>query len=88
MPSKKPPARKSAAPPENLHIAAIQRIVGKQRNNQRMPLGDVRHWIESAAEDNGHSMESKDLKRIRDQLQRDLGMEIGEVVQLVKRSPA
>ena len=27
-----PPARKSAAPPENLHIAAIQRIVGKHRN--------------------------------------------------------
>ena len=32
-------------------------------------------------------MEPKDLERIRNQLQRDLGMEIGEVVQLVQRGP-
>ena len=32
VPSKKPPNRKSARPPENLHIAAIQRIVGKHHN--------------------------------------------------------
>ena len=54
----------------------------------RMPLGTVRYWIEKAADDQGGTMESKDLERIRDQLQRDLGMEIGEVVQLVQRWPA
>ena len=87
MASKEPPASKSVHPPENLHIAAIQRIVGKHRNNMRMPLATVRYWIEKAADDQGATMESKDLERIRDQLQRDLGMEIREVVQPVKRWP-
>ena len=86
--SKEPPASKSVHPPENLHIAAIQRIVGKHRNNMRMPLATVRYWIEKAADDQGGTMESKDLERIRNQLRRDLGMEIGEVVQLVQRWPA
>jgi len=68
--------------------AVHQRIVGKHRNNLRMPLDTVRYWIEKAATDQGGTMESKDLERIRNQLQRDLGMEIGEVVQLVQRWPA
>ena len=87
MPSKKPPARKSTAPPENLHIAAIQRIVGKHRNNLRMPHATVRYWIEKAATDQGGTMESKDLERIRDQLQRELGLEIDVVLELTKRWP-
>jgi len=38
--SKKPPVAKPAVLAENLHIAAVQRIVGKHRNNLRMPLRD------------------------------------------------
>ena len=87
MPSKKPPARKSTAPPENLHIAAIQRIVGKHRNNLRMPLGDVRYWLERALVDKGGTMESKDLVRMREQLERDIGLSLAEIVELSKRWP-
>jgi len=36
----------------------------------------------------GGTMESKDLERIKEQLRRDLGIEFGAVVQLVKRWPA
>ena len=49
MASKKPPASKSVHPPENLHIAAIERIVGKHRNNLRMPdLARMRDQLEHA----------------------------------------
>ena len=81
------PCKQDGKPPENLHIAAIQRIVGKHRNNLRMPIKGVRYWIEKAADDQGGTMESKDLERIPNQLKRDLGMEIGEVVELVKWWP-
>ena len=87
MASKRPPARQGVQPPENLHIAAIQRIVGKHRNNQRMPLETVRYWIEKAATDQGGTMESKDLARMRAQLERDIGLSLREIVELTKRWP-
>jgi len=59
------PTRQSAQLPENLHIAGIQRIVGKHRNNLRMPLENVRYWINRALGDNGGTAESKDLQRMR-----------------------
>jgi len=85
--SKKPTALKAAAPAENLHIAAVQRIVGKHRNNLRMPLRDVRYWLERAVGDTGSSMESKDLARMRSQLERDVGLGLAEIVELSKRWP-
>jgi len=64
VPSKKPPAHQSAQPPENLHIAAIRRIVGKHRVAARSRDGDYR--IGSAGEavagtmsDSGRSPESE-----------------------------
>jgi len=86
--SKKPPASKSVHPPENLHIAAIQRIVGKHRNNLRMPLENVRYWINRALEDNAGTAESKDLARMRDQLEHATGLSIAELADLTKRWPA
>ena len=37
-----PPAPKTPASPESLHIAVVQRIVGKHHNQLRMPLKTVR----------------------------------------------
>jgi len=85
--SKKPPAKQVSKAPENLHIAAIQRIVGKHRNNLRMPLASVRYWIEKASTDQGGTMESKDLARMRAQLERDVGLGLPEIVELTKRWP-
>ncbi len=85
--SKKPPASKAAAPAENLHIAAVQRIVGKHRNNLRMPLKDVRYWLERGLADAGGTTESKDLARMRAQLERDIGLGLPEIVELSKRWP-
>jgi len=48
----------------------------------------VRGWIEQAASDKCGTMESRHLERIRAHLKRDLGLEIGEVEELVKRWPA
>jgi hypothetical protein len=87
VPSKKTPANKSAPPFENLHIAAIQRIVGKHKNNLRMPLKDVRYWLERAISDPGGTVESKYLARMRAQLERDLGLGLAEIVDLSKRWP-
>ena len=87
MPSKKTPANKSAPPFENLHIAAIQRIVGTHRNNLRMPLKDVRFWLERAISDTAGTVESKYLTRMRAQLERDIGLSLAEIVELSKRWP-
>ena len=86
MPSKKPRAKQVSKAPENLHIAAIQRI-GKHRNNLRMRLASVRYWIEKASTDQGGTMESKDLARMRAQLERDVGLGLPEIVELTKRWP-
>ena len=88
MPSRKPPAGTGPAPAENLHIAAIQRIVGKHRNNLRMPLESVRYWINRALEDSGGTAESKDLARMRAQLERATGLSIAQLADLTKRWPA
>lgn len=66
MPPKKPPA-KSTAPPEILHIAAIQRIVGKHHNQLRMPLKAVRFVLEKALSEAGDPGASRDDVRMREQ---------------------
>ena len=86
VPSKKPPAKQVSKAPENLHIAAIQRI-GKHRNNLRMRLASVRYWIDKASTDQGGTMEFKDLARMRVQLERDVGLGLPEIVELTKRWP-
>ena len=87
MPSKGPSARKNAAPPDNLHIAAIQRIVGKHHNNLRMPLATVRSVLERALDDVGTAMESTDNARVREHLERELGLSLAKIVALTKRWP-
>lgn len=83
----KRPKAPGAPSPENLHIAAVQRIVGKHDNQLRMPLGDVRYWLDRAVVDKGGTMESKDLARMREQLERDIGLSIEKIVELSKRWP-
>ena len=87
MPSKKPPARKSTAPPENLHIAAIQRIVGKHHNQLRMPLKTVRFVLDKGLRQAGEPGESSDNLRMREQLERDIGLSLAEIGELSKRWP-
>jgi hypothetical protein len=87
MPSKKPPAGKDDAPPENLHIAVSQRIVGLHNNNRRMTLDAVRFEIERLAGDAGRRMESKDRARLREHLESATGVTIGELAELTKRWP-
>jgi len=87
VPSKKQPTRPSAKPPENLHIAAIQRIVGKHHNQLRMPLATVRSVLDRALDDAGTPMESKDNARMREHLERDLGLSLTEIVELTRQWP-
>ena len=73
--------------PENLHIAAVQRIVGKHMNNRRISLEAARDWLGKAASDKGGTAESKDLARMHEQLERDIGLSLNEIVELSKRWP-
>ena len=82
MPSKK------LQPPENLHIAASQRIVGLHNNQRLMPLDTVRFEIERLVRDAGTPMESKDRARLREHLESATGLSIGELAELTTRWPA
>jgi hypothetical protein len=88
VPSKKPPAKKSAQPPANLHIAVSQRIVGLHNNQRLMPLDTVRLEIERLVRDAGTAMESKDRARLREHLESATGLPIAELSELTKRWPA
>ena len=52
-----------------------------------MPLETVRYWIEKSPTDRGGTMESKDLARMRDQLERDIGLSLAAIIDLTKRWP-
>ena len=88
MASKKPPARKSTEPPENVHIAVSQRIVGLHNNQRLMALDTVRFEIGRLAHDAGTAMESKDRARLREHLESATGLSIAELAELTKRWPA
>ena len=88
VPSKKPPAKKSAQPPENLHVAVSQRIVGLHNNQRLMSLDTVRFEIERLVTDAGTAIESKDRARLREQLESATGLSIAELADLTKRWPA
>lgn len=75
MPSKKPPAKQSPKRSESLHIAAIRGIVGRH-HNQPMPLVTVRSVLDRALDDAGTPMESKDNARLREHLERELGLSL------------
>ena len=83
-----PPAPKTPASPESLHIAVVQRIVGKHHNQLRMPLKTVRFVLDKALSEAGSTLESRDDLRMREQLERDIGLSLAEIVELSKRWPA
>jgi hypothetical protein len=85
--SKKPPARQTAQLPENLHIAAIQRIVGLHNNHRLMTLDSVRLEIERLAKYAGTQAESKDRARLREHLESATGLSIADLGELTKRWP-
>ena len=87
MPSKKLPAKKSAQPPANLHIAVSQRIVGLHNNQRLVSLDTVRFEIARLVHDAGSAMESKDRARLREHLESATGLSIAELVELTKRWP-
>ena len=88
VPSKNPPARKSTEPPESLHIAITQRIVGLHNNQRLMKLDMVRFEIGRLATDAGTPMESKDRVRLREHLEEATGLSIAQLAELTKRWPA
>ena len=73
--------------PETLHIAVTQRIVGKHHNQLRMPLKTVRFVLDKALREAGTTIESRDDVRMREQLERDIGLSLAEIVELSKRWP-
>ena len=74
-------------PPENLHIAASQRIVGSHNNQTRMPLETVRFVIERLVDRAGTPGEPKDDAHLREHLERATGLSIAELAELTKRWP-
>jgi hypothetical protein len=84
----KRPASKAAAPAENMHIAAVQRIVGLHNNQRLMKLDMVRFEIGRLATDAGTPMESKDRARLREHLEAATGLTIAELAESTKRWPA
>ena len=72
---------------KDLHIAAIQRIVGKHHNQLRMPLKTVRFVLDKALLQAHKPGESSDNLRMREQLERDIGLSLAEIVELSKRWP-
>ena len=73
--------------PENLHIAAVQRIVGKHHNQLRIPLKTVRFVLEKALSEAGDPGAARDNVLMREQLERDIGLRLAEIVELSKRWP-
>lgn len=58
------PRGKGAA---SLHIAAVQRIVGKRHSPLRVPLTTVRFVLDKALSEAGPMLESRDDPRTREQ---------------------
>ena len=87
MASKKAPARQRVQPPENLHISAIQRIVGLHNNHRLMTLDSVRLEIERLVKYEGTEAQSKDRARLREHLESATGLSIVELAALTKRWP-
>ena len=73
--------------PANLHIAAIQRIVGLHNNQRLMTLDAVRLEIERLALYAGTEAESKDRARLREHLESATGLGIAELAEVVKEWP-
>ena len=69
------------------YIATIQRIVGEHHNHLRMPLETVRFVLEKALHEKGSAVESQDDIRMGEQLERNTGLSLAEIVELSKRWP-
>lgn len=88
--SKKPSASRPAAPPEYLHVVATQRILGKHHNQTAHDAGTletVRLVLDKALSEAGSTLESRDDLRMCEQLERDIGLSLTEIVELSKRWP-
>ena len=83
MPSRKPTVK----PPKNLHVAAVQRIVGLHNNHRLMTLDSVRLEIERLAKYAGTQAESKDRARLREHLESATGLSITNLAELTKHWP-
>ena len=73
--------------PANLHIAAVQRIVGLHNNHRLMTLDAVRLEIERLTKYAGTPAEAKDRVRLREHLESATGLSIAELTELTKRWP-